>query len=94
MISGGGTGNRSRRATDQPSVRSLRFSTRSRGQWLLVLDMEGMGRVLVYDLEGGVEHLIELLHKPDASRTLLMTVGIDRSEDSDLQLGFDNEYRA
>lgn len=51
------------------------------GRWLLVPDVEGIGRVSVFDLDKKTPtmvHLIEPLHKLDASRTLLMAVDIDR----------------
>ncbi|KXN83797.1 hypothetical protein AN958_01074 [Leucoagaricus sp. SymC.cos] len=52
------------------------------GRWLLVPDVEGIGRVSVIDLDKrnpSMAHLIEPMHKLDASRTLLMAVDIDRS---------------
>jgi len=52
------------------------------GRWLLVPDVEGIGRISVYDLDKKNPNMVELIepmHKLDANRTLLMAVDIDRS---------------
>ena len=45
-------------------------------------DVEGIGRISVYDLDKKNPNMVELIepmHKLDANRTLLMAVDIDRS---------------
>lgn len=61
------------------------FSLVEGGRWLLVPDIDGLGRVTAFDLGAGQikrKQLVEPLDKVDVVRTSLMCIEVDRNEET------------